>query len=576
VSQTFGKYQVIDFIGEGGFGRVYRSYDPALKRHVAIKTCTLRDAPIRERFVREAEIAASLRHANIVTVYDFGEEAGEPYLVQEYLEGEDLDRKLKRGDTFATAALVEWLRQVADGLLYAHARGVVHRDVKPANIRILPDGNVRIMDFGIAKLMEADRQLTQTGFSVGTANYLAPEQLRGEEVDHRADIFSYGAMAYELVARRKPFEGDSITTILYRLVHEDPPPLRDVVGNCPPRLAVMIERCLRKQREERFTTFAHVIAELEDIASDLARGAVGRPVPVAADKAAGDAARATDVVQPAAPRRRVSPAVWGLLTATAAVAMFGIFNLWRPGESATSNRGGAAKASDSLPVIDSVPAVTVAPIDTTLDTRDSAVTATNAQNPIAARGPATDSTTATTNPNRSSPLLAGRPRPRPNRLNTPAPGRRQELYAKRVVLIVRSAVADVTDAAETVLTRELLNAGFEVIDAATVRAADPSRPRVIAQLGRDNGAATIITADVTVDVQPLAAGMHTGSASLALKAYATSDSRLVGTERFVVGSSDSPGEVGPTPAAAATAAVRAVAFQAARFTLRRLNDARNR
>src|SRR5262245_16382202 len=130
-----------------------------------------------ERFSREAEIAASLRHPNIVTVYDFGEANGEPYLVQEYLEGEDLDRKLKRGDALDLAQLVEWLREVADGLLYAHARGVVHRDVKPANVRILPDGSVRIMDLGIAKLLQSDRQLTQTGFSIGTIGYLAPEQL---------------------------------------------------------------------------------------------------------------------------------------------------------------------------------------------------------------------------------------------------------------------------------------------------------------------------------------------------------------------------------------------------------------
>src|ERR1041385_5169326 len=173
---TFGKYQVLESIGEGGFGRVFRGYDPVLKRKVAIKTCSLHEATMRERFAREAEIAANLRHPNIVTVYDFGEQDGEPYIVQEYLDGEDLDRKLKRDEPIGVRTAVGWLRQIGEGLQFAHARGVVHRDVKPGNLRVLPDGQIRIMDFGIAKLLQSERQLTQSGCSLGTVGYLAPEQ----------------------------------------------------------------------------------------------------------------------------------------------------------------------------------------------------------------------------------------------------------------------------------------------------------------------------------------------------------------------------------------------------------------
>src|SRR5690606_34964207 len=337
---TFGKYQVIEQIGEGGFGKVYRGQDPVLKRPVAIKTCTLQHDDMRARFVREAEIAANLRHPNILTVYDFGEEAGEPYLVQEYLPGEDLDEKIRRADLVPLATKVDWLRQIAQGLKYAHENGVVHRDVKPANIRVLPDGQVRIMDFGIAKLLQAERQITQMGFSVGTTGYLAPEQLRGEEIDHRADIFSFGVLAYELVTYRRPFEADTITAILYRIAHEDPQPLMDAVAGCPPRLAAMIERCLRKSREDRWASFAPVLQELDDVLREI--GAIGEAAEhVGGTRAFAGVTGGEDVRAAAAKvaarsngeneRRgwRPSPAATGLAVATLAVAVFGVLNLAR-------------------------------------------------------------------------------------------------------------------------------------------------------------------------------------------------------------------------------------------------------
>ena len=261
-SEIFGKYEVVEKIGEGGFGKVYKGRDPDLKRYAAIKTCTSEDRHLRQRFFREAEIAASLQHPNITTIYDFDYHDGTPYLVQEYLAGEDLDHKIRRGEQIDVRSKLGILLQVAAGLAYAHQQGVVHRDVKPANVRILDDGHVKIMDFGIAKLLTAEHQLTQTGMAMGTAGYLPPEQIRGEAIDSRADIFSFGVLAYELMTYRRPFTGDDLSSILYRIAHEEPAPITELWPECPPRLAATIGRCLAKKPADRFASFAEVIAEI--------------------------------------------------------------------------------------------------------------------------------------------------------------------------------------------------------------------------------------------------------------------------------------------------------------------------
>ena len=264
---AFGKYQVVQKIGAGGFGEVYEGLDPMLNRRVAIKTCSSNDEELRQRFAREAEIAANLRHPNIVTIFDFGHQDGTPYLVQEYLSGEDLDHKIKRREALDEATIRGILEQIASGLEYAHAREVVHRDIKPANIRILDDGQVRIMDFGIAKLLTAQTQLTRTGMAMGTAAYLPPEQIMGKKVDQRADLFSFGVLAYELITLERPFSGDSMSTILYAIAHNQPAPVVARCPRCSPRLAALIETCLAKNPEERFPSFTEVIAELKSLAA---------------------------------------------------------------------------------------------------------------------------------------------------------------------------------------------------------------------------------------------------------------------------------------------------------------------
>jgi serine/threonine-protein kinase len=259
---SFGKYQVVDLIGEGGFGRVFKGLDPDLKRPVAIKTCSLTEPEMRERFFREAEIAARLHHPNITTVYDFGREEGEPYLVQEYLTGEDLDDIIRERRGLPLPTKIQILLQVGEGLGYAHSQGVIHRDVKPANIRILNDGQVRIMDFGIARLVEETQRFTQVGMTIGTAGYLSPEQLQGLDVDQRSDIFSFGVLAYELLLSRPPFEGESISALFYSIAHEEPAPVQEVWAECPPALAACISRCLEKNRDVRYPSFGDVTADL--------------------------------------------------------------------------------------------------------------------------------------------------------------------------------------------------------------------------------------------------------------------------------------------------------------------------
>ena len=272
-----GKYEIIEKIGVGGFGTVYRGRDPYIKRTVAIKTCQSDEDELRKRFFREAEFAGNLHHRNITTIYDFGlTDDGLPYIVQEFLTGEDLDRKIKRKDDLSLAWRVRVLADICDGLHYAHTSGIVHRDVKPSNIRILEDGTVKIMDFGIAKSMVTESTLTQTGITLGTASYLAPEQIRGEPVDARTDIFSLGVLAYELFTYTRPFTGDHISTVLYKIMNENPPSPAEVVPGLPPELVAVIEKTLEKDRSNRFSSCAELKASLMAVLEVLS-GPVGAP-----------------------------------------------------------------------------------------------------------------------------------------------------------------------------------------------------------------------------------------------------------------------------------------------------------
>ena len=257
-----GKYQIVEKIGVGGFGTVYKGRDPFIKRNVAIKTCQSEEEEIKKRFFREAEFAGNLHHRNITTIYDFGvTDDGTPYIVQEFLTGDDLDKAIKKKEPLTLARKLQILIDVCEGLGYAHAAGIIHRDIKPSNIRILEDGTVKIMDFGIAKSMISQSTLTQTGITLGTASYLAPEQIRGEDLDPRTDIFSLGVLAYEIVTGQKPFTGDHISTVLYKIMNEVPAPPSSLDPALPRGLDGMILKALQKDRTKRFASCAELRAE---------------------------------------------------------------------------------------------------------------------------------------------------------------------------------------------------------------------------------------------------------------------------------------------------------------------------
>ncbi len=267
--EKIGKYEIAEQIGVGGFGAVFRGRDPFIKRTVAIKTCSINDEEIKSRFFREAELAGNLHHRNITTIYDFGVENGVPYIVQEFLTGEDLDKKIKRGDPIPVVRKVEILMSIAEGLHYAHEAQIVHRDIKPANIRITDDGNVKIMDFGIAKSLESESNLTQTGITLGTSAYLAPEQIRGEAVDRRTDIFALGVVSYELLTYRKPFRGEHLSTVLYRILNEQPEPVETVAADVPPALAAVVRRAIEKSPDKRFPSMQDLLRDLHALYREL-------------------------------------------------------------------------------------------------------------------------------------------------------------------------------------------------------------------------------------------------------------------------------------------------------------------
>jgi tetratricopeptide (TPR) repeat protein len=262
--EKIGKYEIITTIGVGGFGVVYEGRDPFIKRRVAIKTCGSEQGEIRERFFREAEIAGNLHHRNITTVHDFGIQDGVPYLVQEFLSGEDLKKKIARRDPIPDEQKLDYLLQTGRGLEHAHSRGVIHRDIKPGNVRVLEDGTVKIMDFGIAKLVHMESNLTRTGITLGTAAYLAPEQIRGSGVDHRADIFSFGVLAYELLSYCRPFPGKTISALFFQILQADPEPLAAHWDGCPDSLERLLRRCLAKEPGARYQNLREILEELHD------------------------------------------------------------------------------------------------------------------------------------------------------------------------------------------------------------------------------------------------------------------------------------------------------------------------
>ena len=262
IPQKIGKYQIESVLGRGGMGEVYKAHDPALGRFVALKVMrgpALDDTNARERFIREAQSAGGLRHPNIVTVYDLGEFEDRMYIAMEFILGEDLEHLIKKKAPLTLDDKFNILIQVCEGISYAHKNQIVHRDLKPSNIRIDEQGIAKIMDFGIAKLESSN--MTASGTVMGTPYYMSPEQVRGMRVDQRSDVFSLGAILYELFAYKKAFEGE-LAAVFFKIVHEQPQPIAGLVQIPTEPLQQILDGCLEKDKSKRIQSVNELLESL--------------------------------------------------------------------------------------------------------------------------------------------------------------------------------------------------------------------------------------------------------------------------------------------------------------------------
>src|SRR5262249_51950590 len=273
-----GRYEIRSKLGEGGMGEVYRARDTQLGRDVAIKVLPSTfsaDQDRLRRFEQEACAASALNHPNILVVHDIAAHDGAPYVVSELLEGETL-RKRIGGSPLGQRRAVDYALQIANGLAAAHEKGIIHRDLKPDNVFVTNDGRVKILDFGLAKLTQLDGNQSQTdvptrrvdtdpGVVMGTVGYISPEQLKGRPVDQRSDIFSFGAILYEMLAGRRAFHGESTAETMSAILKEDPPELSDTNKSVSPGLERLVNHCLEKNPEARFHSARDLAFALESL-----------------------------------------------------------------------------------------------------------------------------------------------------------------------------------------------------------------------------------------------------------------------------------------------------------------------
>ncbi|MGB7601203.1 MAG: protein kinase [Candidatus Sulfotelmatobacter sp.] len=270
-----GKYEITGLLGRGGMGLVYRAFDKHLGREVAIKTITegfAEDPEMLQRFYREAAKTGMLKHPNIVTVYDLGEQEF-PYIVMEYVAGEALDRVIQSARPLPLVLRLKIIEQVCSALAYAHRNDVIHRDVKPANVIVQPDGVAKLLDFGIARQEKQERGLTRTGNVIGTIHYMAPERLRDRAFDGRSDIFSAGIMLYQLLTGQLPFSGEDFS-VVQKLLNEKHPPLGNYLHDYPAALDAILDRSLAKNPDDRYSSADEMAGELYAVADEVKKGQV--------------------------------------------------------------------------------------------------------------------------------------------------------------------------------------------------------------------------------------------------------------------------------------------------------------
>lgn len=341
--ETIGRYKILRPLGMGAMGRVYLAEDPRIERLLAIKTVRVEGEGMeveerKRRLLREAKAAGRLIHRHVVTLFDAGEEGDELFLAFEYVQGSDLARRLASGPPLTLGEALRIARQAAEGLDFAHRQGVIHRDVKPSNVLLDEEGRVKVSDFGIAKLAGQSTELTMTGSVVGSPHYLSPEQIRGEELDGRSDLFSLGVLLYELLSRRRPFEGETLTTLLYQILHTDPPPLAAVATGHGARLDALVRRLMAKDPAARFATAGEVAAEITALEASLPPQVLASPAVAGAPPEGTEVTRQTPppLPPPSPPAGAAGPAavaapvaasrkgLWLGLAALAAAVLVGV------------------------------------------------------------------------------------------------------------------------------------------------------------------------------------------------------------------------------------------------------------
>jgi serine/threonine protein kinase len=265
-----GKYEIIDLLGKGAMGIVYKALDPDIDREVAVKTIRFDLISDEEeknelmlRFIREARAAGKLVHPNIITIHDVGKEKDMTYIVMQYIEGPSLQNWIVSKKKFSAPDIVKLMLQLCDAMNFAHQSGIVHRDIKPANILLDNNGKPYICDFGVAHVEMST--ITQTGATIGTPSYMSPEQVMGKKIDKRSDVFSLGAILYELLTGKRPFEGESITTVIYKIVNEEAVPLTQVRKELPPEFEQIMSKALAKDPDSRYGSCAELADDLKKV-----------------------------------------------------------------------------------------------------------------------------------------------------------------------------------------------------------------------------------------------------------------------------------------------------------------------
>jgi serine/threonine protein kinase len=274
IPEYIGKYHVLELLGRGGMGAVYKAEDTTIERMVAIKVLLteFENDEMRKRFFSEARSTGRLKHPNIVTLYDMGDTEGSPFLVMEFVEGQSLDKVLSSPRKLTLLENLDIVHQVCSGLHYAHENQVIHRDVKPGNVVLLPDGQVKLVDFGIAKFGN-DRH-TRTGTAIGSIKYMSPEQITGGDIDRRSDVYSTGVLLFEMLTRRLPFEGDDIVSTMHKILTLPPPDILESIPDAPPKLGEIVRTALAKEREKRYQTADDFCYELKELQEVLKRNAI--------------------------------------------------------------------------------------------------------------------------------------------------------------------------------------------------------------------------------------------------------------------------------------------------------------